>query len=163
MSDTDRIRKQILLRASRTRVFRALTDSKEFGLWFGARFEAPFAAGVQMRGMIAPTTADPEVAELQRPFEGKPFEMVVDRIVPERLFSFRWHPFAIEPNFDYSKEPMTLVTFELEDAEGGILLTVTESGFDALPASRRAAAFKANEGGWAKQVEMIEKYLGRTA
>jgi uncharacterized protein YndB with AHSA1/START domain len=156
---SDRIEKKILLRASRSRVWRALTDSKEFGSWFGMRLEGPFVAGATMRGTIVPTTADPETAQAQKPYEGKPVEFLVDRIEPERLFSLRWHPFAIEAGVDYSKEPMTLITFTLEARESGVLLTVIESGFDGLPLERRAAAFKANDGGWAKQMELIEKYL----
>jgi Activator of Hsp90 ATPase homolog 1-like protein len=84
---------------------------------------------------------------------------VVDRLEPMTLFSFRWHPYAIDPNRDYSKEPMTLVTFALAEAEGGTLLTVTESGFDQIPADRRAKAIEANNGGWAHQTRLIDKYL----
>jgi uncharacterized protein YndB with AHSA1/START domain len=160
---SDRIEKKIVLRASRSRVWRALTDSKEFGSWFGMRLEGPFVAGATMRGAIVPTTADPETAEAQKPYEGKPVEFFVDRIEPERLFSLRWHPFAIEPAVDYSKEPMTLITFTLEEKDAGVLLTVVESGFDALPLERRAAAFKANDGGWSKQMELIEKYLAHAS
>src|SRR6185503_20742997 len=129
----DRIEKQILLRAPRARVWRALTDHREFGEWFGMRSEAPFTPGAAIRGVIAPTSVDADVAKAQKPYEGRPFELWIDRLEPERLFSFRWHPFAIEPDVDYSKEPTTLVTFELEDAPGGVLLKITESGFDKVP------------------------------
>ena len=155
----DRIEKKILLKAPRSRVWRALTDSQQFGSWFGMKLDGPFEPGALMRGTIVPTTVDPEVAKLQQPYEGKPVELVVDRIEPERLFSFRWHPYAIEVGVDYSKEPRTLVTFTLEESANGVLLTVTESGFDEIPLVRRAAAFKANEGGWSKQMELIERYL----
>jgi uncharacterized protein YndB with AHSA1/START domain len=158
-TETDRIQKKILLRAPRARVWRALTDSKEFGSWFGVRFDAPFEAGSAMRGICVPTTVDPEIAKLQKEYEGTAFEITVEEITPERLFSFRWHPYAIHPKVDYSAEETTLVAFELTETQGGILLTVTESGFDRIPLARRAKAFTANEGGWSMQVTMIEKYL----
>jgi uncharacterized protein YndB with AHSA1/START domain len=162
-SPTDRIEKQIVLRAPRSRVWRALTDSKEFGSWFGVRFDGPFVAGGAMRGICVPTTVDAEVAKLQKAYEGAAFELTVDRIEPERLFSFRWHPFAVDPDVDYSREEATLVMFELAETSGGIKLTLTESGFDRIPLARRAKAFAANEGGWSKQVEMIEKYLANVS
>lgn len=158
---TDRIEKQILLRAPRARVWRALTDSEQFGTWFGVKLDGPFAAGQPLKGVIVTTKVDPEVAKAQQPYAGMPFEITVERIEPERLFSFRWHPFAIDRNVDYSHEPTTLVEFTLEDAAEGILLTVTESGFDRIPLSRRAAAFTANEGGWTMVVTLIEKYLAQ--
>jgi uncharacterized protein YndB with AHSA1/START domain len=158
-TETDRIEKKILLRAPRSRVWRALTDSKEFGSWFGVRFDGPFKAGSAMRGTCVPTTVDAEVAKQQKAYEGVTFEIKVEEITPERLFSFRWHPHAVDPNVDFSAEETTLVAFELADAKGGILLTVTETGFDRIPLARRAKAFAANEGGWSKQVEMIEKYV----
>jgi len=157
--DTDRIEKKVLLRAPRRRVWLALTEAKEFGSWFGMRLDGPFAPGARMQGVMVPTTVDPEVAKMQKPYEGKQVELVVDRVEPERLFSFRWHPYAVEPSVDYSGEPMTLVTFTLEEQGGGVLLTVTETGFDAIPLSRRAKAMKANDGGWAKQMELVAKYL----
>ena len=157
--DTDRIEKKVLLRAPRRRVWLALTEAKEFGSWFGMRLDGPFAPGARLQGVMVPTTVDPEVAKMQKPYEGKQVELVVDRVEPERLFSFRWHPYAVEPSVDYSVEPMTLVTFTLEEQGGGVLLTVTETGFDAIPLSRRAKAMKANDGGWAKQMELVAKYL----
>jgi len=158
---TDRIEKKIVLRAPQSRVWRALTDSSEFGSWFGLKFEGPFVAGAPLRGEIVPTTVNDEVAAAQKKYEGLGVEIVVDRIEPERLFSFRWHPFAIQQDVDFSAEPMTLVAFTLEEAEGGVRLTVTESGFDRIPLERRAKAFAANEGGWSVQVTMIEAYLDR--
>jgi len=157
--NNDRIEKTVLLRATRERVWRALTDSREFGSWFGVRFETPFTPGAAMRGVIAPTTVDAEVAKAQKPYAGKPFEITVEEMKPESRFSFRWHPYAIEPGIDYSAEPTTLVVFELKDAADGILLTVTETGFDRIPLERRAKAFIANERGWGLQVQLIEKYL----
>jgi uncharacterized protein YndB with AHSA1/START domain len=159
---TDRIEKKILLRAPRARVWRALSDSAEFGAWFGMKFDAPFAPGRAMRAILTPTTADPEVAKYQKQHEGIAFELIIDRMEPERRFSFLWHPGAVDPTIDYSKEPMTLVVFELEDAPGGVMLTVTESGFDQLPLARRAAAFKQNEHGWSIMTGVMEKYLAQT-
>jgi uncharacterized protein YndB with AHSA1/START domain len=160
---TDRIEKQILLRAPLARVWRALTDAQEFGAWFGVKFEGPFTPGALVRGVIVPTTVDAGVAKAQQPYAGLPFEITIDRMDAERLFSFRWHPFAIEPGVDYSAEPMTLVAFVLEEAAGGIMLTVTESGFDRIPLARRAKAFAANEGGWRMVVTLIEKHLAKGA
>jgi uncharacterized protein YndB with AHSA1/START domain len=161
MPDTDRIVKSVLLDAPRERVWRALADAAEFGTWFGMSFDGPFVAGQKITGRIAPTQVDPEVAKLQQPHRGKAFEFVVDRIEPMRLFSLRWHPFAIEPGVDYSQEPMTLIEFVLEDAPGGTRLTITESGFDRIPLARRAQARQANEGGWEHQMRLIAKYLAR--
>ncbi len=164
--ETDRIVKivkQVLLRAPRSRVWRALTDAQEFGHWFGMTFEGGFAPGVRVRGAIAPTQIDPEVAKAQKPYEGVPVELQIEQIVPQRLFSYRWHPGGVDPKIDYSKEPTTLVEFTLEDAEGGILLTVTESGFENIPLSRRASAIKGDEAGWGMAVGLIEKYLAHAA
>ncbi|MGA2118401.1 MAG: SRPBCC family protein [Bryobacteraceae bacterium] len=158
--NTDRIEKKVLLRAPLDRVWRAISDSAEFGAWFGMRFDGPFSAGARLRATIVGTTVDAEVAKLQKPHEGTAFEIVIERVEPQLLFSFRWHPHAIEPGVDYSAEPATLVAFELEEAEGGILLTVTESGFDQIPLARRAKAFAANDAGWAIQVKLIEQYVG---
>lgn len=161
-TETDRIEKKILLRAPRNRVWRALADSKEFGAWFGMRFDGPFTVGATMRGAIVPTTVDAEVAKHQKEFEGLPFEITVDRIEPERVFSFRWHPNAVERGVDYSAEPTTLIVFELEEVANGVMLTVTESGFDRIPLARRAKAFAANAQGWGMVVTLVEKYLAQT-
>ena len=155
----DRIEKSILLRAPRKRVWRALTDSTEFGNWFGVKFDGPFAPGAHMRGVIVPTAVDAKVAKAQKVYEGLPFDIVVEQIEPERLFSFRWHPFAVERGVDYSAEPTTLVVFSLEEVAGGVMLTVTESGFDRIPLARRAKAFTANAEGWGMVVKLIEEYL----
>jgi uncharacterized protein YndB with AHSA1/START domain len=157
--ETDRIEKKVLLKAARGRVWRALTDSGEFGSWFGARFAGPFVVGGTLRGVIVPTTVNAEVAAAQKPYEGTTFEITVERMEAERLFSFRWHPFAVERGVDYSAEPTTLVEFALAEVAGGVMLTVTESGFDAIPLSRRAKAFTANEQGWSMVVRLIEQYL----
>lgn len=159
---TDRIEKQILLKATRERVWRAISDSTNFGAWFGVQFEGPFVVGKELRGRIVPTQVDPEVAKMQEPHTGIPFVIFVDCIEPQTRFAFRWHPFAIDMEKDYSREPMTLVDFDLSDGEGGTLLTISESGFDQVPIERRAEAFRANEGGWEHQSRLIEKYLGQT-
>ena len=158
---TDRIEKSVLLRAPRERVWNAIADSRQFGTWFGVEIDAPFVAGKRVTGRITPTKVDPEIAKMQEPYKGRQIEWTVERIEPMTLFSFRWHPFAIDPNVDYSSEPTTLVVFELEEASGGTRLKITESGFDRIPLERRAKAFEANSGGWQKQTELIAKYLDR--
>jgi uncharacterized protein YndB with AHSA1/START domain len=157
----DRIRKTVTLHAPVERVWRAISDAKEFGRWFGVDFDGAFAPGAKVTGKIRPTEVDPEVAKMQEPYAGMAFDFTVDRIEPTRLFSFRWHPFAVEKGVDYSKEPATLVVFELKEVPGGTLLTITESGFDRIPIERRAKAFTANEGGWEHQTRLIQKYLER--
>jgi uncharacterized protein YndB with AHSA1/START domain len=157
--DTNQIRKEVVLKASRERVWRAISEAKQFGSWFGATIDGPFVAGKEAAGRIAPTKADPEVARLQEPYAGFPWRIVVERIEPMTLFSFRWHPHAVDPNHDYSNEPMTLVTFELAEVAGGILLTITETGFDQIPLARRAQAIESNSRGWTHQTKLIEKYL----
>jgi len=160
---TDRIEKKIVLRAPRQRVWRALTDINEFGRWFGVKFDAPFTPRAVQRGVLVGTAVDAEVARAQREHATIPFEITVDRIEPERLFSFRWHPFAVEPGVDYSAEPTTLIEFTLDDVAGGTLLTVTESGFDQIPLARRATAFTANDQGWSIMMRLIEKHLADAA
>jgi uncharacterized protein YndB with AHSA1/START domain len=155
----DRIEKKILLRAPRKRVWRALSDSTEFGSWFGMKFDGPFTPGATMRGVISPTKVNAEVAKAQKEHEGMAFEITIEQMEPERLFSFRWHPFAVERGVDYSAEPTTLIVFILEETTEGVLLTVTESGFDRIPRARRAKAFTANEQGWSMVVKLIEEYL----
>jgi uncharacterized protein YndB with AHSA1/START domain len=156
---TDKIEKKILLHAPRKRVWRALSDSAEFGHWFGMKFDGPFAPGAIMRGVIVPTKVDAEVASAQKKYDGTPFEITIDQMEPERLFSFRWHPGAVDPDVDYSAEPTTLVVFALEEVDKGVMLTVTESGFDQIPLARRAKAFAANEQGWTMVMKLIEEYL----
>jgi uncharacterized protein YndB with AHSA1/START domain len=155
------IQKKILLRARRNRVWRALSDPAEFGSWFGVNFEGPFVPGAQVRGKIVGTTVDAEVAKAQKQYEAIPFEITIDRVEPERLFSFRWHPNAVEPGVDYSQEPTTLIVFTLEEVPGGTMLTVTESGFDRVPLARRAKAFTANEQGWEVVLKLIETYVAQ--
>ena len=159
----DRIQKRVLLRAPMARVWRAISNSEEFGTWFGMRLDGAFRAGAKVKGVMIPTRVDPAVADKQKPFEGEPVELTVERVEPERLLSFRWHPYALEPGADPASAPTTLVEFELADHDGGVMLTVTESGFDRIPLEKRAQAFADNEGGWAIQVTLIEKYLAQAA
>jgi uncharacterized protein YndB with AHSA1/START domain len=159
--ETDRIEKSILLQTSLARAWRALADSAEFGKWFGMRFTGTFAPGAVMKGVIVPTTVNAEVAAAQRACEGLPFSITIEQMEPERLFSFRWHPGAVNPTFDYSKEPTTLVEFRLKETEAGVLLTVAETGFDRIPLERRAKAFAQNESGWGMAVTLIAEYVVR--
>ena len=159
---TDRIDKQVLLRAPRERVWRAISDAKEFGIWFGVAFDGPFTQNTRLTGKIVPTKMDEKIAKMQEPYTGKAYDWTVERIEPMQRISFRWHPYAVEEGVDYSKEPTTLIEFVLEDAPDGILLKISESRFDQIPLARRAKAFKANEGGWEMQSRLIEKYLAQT-
>jgi uncharacterized protein YndB with AHSA1/START domain len=159
----DRLVKKIVLKAPRERVWQAITDSSRFGVWFGVELDGPFIAGEEAVGRIFPTQVDAEVAAHQESHRGAPWRAKVERIEPMTLFSFYWHPYAIDPATDYSKEPMTLVTFELQEAEPGILLTITESGFERLPAARRAQTLESNDIGWGHQTRLIEKYLAHDA
>src|SRR5579871_1568202 len=156
---TDRIEKKLLMRAPLSRVWRALSDSKEFGTWFGVKFDEPFAPGAFMRGVLVATQVDPEVGKAQASHKGLIFEITIDRMEPQRLFSFRWHPFAIDRNVDYSSEPTTLVVFTLEPVADGVMVTVTESGFDQIPLERRAKAFSANDTGWDLMIGVLGKYV----
>lgn len=162
----DRIYKTITLRASRGRAWGAISDVHEFGAWFGIHFDpeyfGPFVEGVRLTGTITPTIADRDVANEQRAYAGMPIELFVDRIEPDRLIAFRWHPLAIERTVDYAAEPTTLVSLELEDDPEGVVLTITESGFDRLPPARRKRAFAANERGWELQTLLVRKYLERS-
>src|SRR5262245_22521999 len=160
---TDRIEKQVLLRAPQARVWKALTDVREFQEWFGVKFDRPFTPGALLRGVIVGTTVDAGVAKAQLEHAVVPFEISVDRVEAERLFSFRWHPFAVDQNVDYSTEPTTLIEFVLEDAPGGTRLIVSESGFDRIPLERRSQAFTSNDEGWSIMVKLIERYLAQSA
>jgi uncharacterized protein YndB with AHSA1/START domain len=149
----DRIEKRIELKAPVSRVWRALTDHREFGEWFRVKLDGPFLPGEVSRGKVT-----------YPGYEHLKWEAVVQKMEPERLFSFTWHPYAIDPKLDYSGEPPTLVEFRLEKtAGGGTLLSVTESGFDKIPSARRLEAFRMNEGGWTEQMKNIEKHVAQTA
>jgi len=147
-SSTDRIEKTIVLRAPRTRVWRALTDPTEFGSWFGVRIKGKFAPGTRVTGAIT-----------HPGYEHVTMEITIEKMEPERLFSWRWHPHAVEPGVDYSQEPTTLVVFTLEEIREGTRLTVVESGFDHVPLARRAHAYRMNDGGWAQQLEAIARHV----
>lgn len=162
MTSTDLIEKNVVLNAPLERVWAAITNAQKFGNWFGLAFDGDFVAGTRITGRIVPTTVDAEVAKVQAPHAGLAFELHIERIEPMSLFSYRWHPFAIDPDADYSNEPMTLVVFALEPVADGTRLTITESGFDAIPLGRRVDAFEANDEGWSAQLGLIEKYLAQT-
>lgn len=151
----DTITKHVTLRAPIERVWRAISDSTQFGTWFGCELDGPFVAGQRITGCIRPTKVDPEVAAHQQPHDGVRMEWLVERIEPMRLFSFRWHPYGADPATD----PMTLVELELEAAGSTTRLTIRESGFDQIPLERRARAFTANDGGWAMQAQLIARYV----
>jgi uncharacterized protein YndB with AHSA1/START domain len=144
-----RIEKNIILRAPRSRVWRALTNTREFGTWFGAKLEGVFEPQARLKGPIT-----------LEGFQHVALELTVERMQPESHFAYRWHPYAVEPGVDYSAEPTTLVEFELSEAPGGgTALRVVESGFENIPLERRAIAFRMNDGGWAEQMENIRRHV----
>ena len=150
MSNTDRIEKRVTLKAPRARVWKALVDSTEFGRWFGVNIDGPFVPGATARGKITIPKYDHITAEFQ-----------IERIEPESYFSYRWHPYAIDPAVDYSNEPTTLVEFTLDEDGPSTVLTIIESGFDRIPLARRAEAFRMNEGGWTGQIKNIENHVSQ--
>lgn len=154
---TDRIQKQVVLRAPLDRVWRAITEAEEFGRWFGVRFDGPFVAGREVGATITPTTVDEEVAKRQEPHAGVSTTWQIVAIEPQRRFAYRWQPCAGDPDVD--QEPTTLVEFTLAETPEGVLLTITESGFDAIPGARRASSFEANSEGWAVQTDLVRRYL----
>ena len=149
-TSTDRIEKQVTLDAPRARVWRAPTDVNDFNTWFGVSLTKPFAPGAEISGQLN-----------IRNYEHVTLTMWIETMEPERFFSFRWHPYAIERGVDYSAEPTTLVSFTLEEEGAATRLTIIESGFDAIPESRRAKAFSSNTGGWNGQAENLRKFLAR--
>jgi len=148
MSKTDRIEKSLVLRAPRARLWRALTDAEEFGSWFRVKLEGAFREGATVRGRIT-----------YPGYEHVTLEMLIERMDPERVFSFRWHPYAVSPDVDYAAEPTTLVEFRLEEMGRGTRLTIVESGFDRLPRGRRDEAFRMNDQGWSEQMGNIERHV----
>src|SRR3984885_8187141 len=146
----DRIEKQIELKAPVSRVWRALADYRGFGEWFRVKLEGPFVAGQPAEGFIT-----------WPGYEHLRMEVVVQKIEPERYFSYTWHPYALDPKADYSKEMPTLVEFVLEKSAKGTLLKVTESGFDKIPSARRQEAFRMNENGWQQQLNNIESHVAQ--
>ena len=148
-TSTDRIERKVLLKASRARVWRALSNAEEFGNWFGVNFKGKtFIAGKSVQGKIT-----------YPGYEHLVMEVLIERLEPERLLSWRWHPAAIDAAVDYSAEPTTLVVFELAEADGGVLLTVVESGLDKIPLARRATVLRLNTSGWDEQMRNIEKHV----
>jgi uncharacterized protein YndB with AHSA1/START domain len=169
MTTTDRIEKRVTLRAPVSRVWRAIADVREFGRWFGFTLEGPFTPGRTVKGTFDGTLDEAAIVEHQKRMGLKPSRVklpagssvfcTVDRVEPERYFSFRWIPYGIDAEADPENEPTTLVEFILEPAPEGTLLTIVESGFDQVPAHRRARAFRMNEGGWAAQAENLRKHV----
>jgi uncharacterized protein YndB with AHSA1/START domain len=144
----DRIEKQVTLDATRSRVWRALTDVEQFNAWFGVVLATPFTPGAEVVGHMS----NPKYAHMT-------MTIWIEKMEPERFFSFRWHPYAIEEGVDYSAEPTTLVSFTLEETAGGTQLSIVEAGFDKIPEARRAKAFAMDSNGWASQAENIRKFL----
>lgn len=146
---TDRIERKIVLKAPRSRVWRALSGAEEFGSWFGVKLKGKnFAIGQRTQGNIT-----------YPGYEHVLFDVIIERMEPERLLAWRWHPYPVDPAVDYSKETRTLVVFELKDIEGGTLLSVVESGFDQVSPSRRLEAFRMNSSGWDEQMQNIAKHI----
>lgn len=148
---TDRIEKRFEVRAPRARVWRAIANAQEFGAWFGVQLDGEFAAGATVRGRLT-----------IKGVEHLTLDMEIGRIEPERYFSYRWHPYAIDPKMDYSKEPTTLVEFRLDEIAGGgggTAITIIESGFDKIPLARRAEAYRMNDKGWTGQAKKLVQYV----
>jgi uncharacterized protein YndB with AHSA1/START domain len=151
-TSTDRIERKVLINAPRARVWRALSDAGEFGDWFGVNFKGKtFVVGKHIQGKIT-----------YPGYEHLNMDVLIERIVPEQLLSWRWHPAAIDPKIDYSQEPTTLVVFELQEVGGSTMLTVVESGLDKIPLARRADVFRMNSSGWDQQMENIKKHVAKT-
>jgi len=152
MHSSDRIERKILLKAPRSQVWRALANAEAFGQWFGVALEGKrFVAGERTQGQIT-----------YPGYEHLIWDVAVERVEPERVFSFRWHPYAVEPQVDYSQESETRVQFELDDMDGGTLLKVVESGFNNIPEARRLKAFRMDSRGWDEQMANIEAFLSKS-
>jgi uncharacterized protein YndB with AHSA1/START domain len=150
-ASTDRIERRVLIKSPIARVWRAISDAAEFGGWFGVDFKGQtFVPGKHVQGKIT-----------YPGYEHLTMDVLIESIVPQRLLSFRWHPAAIDPTVDYSKEPTTLVVFELEEAQGGTMLSLVESGLDQIPLERRATVFRLNSQGWEEQMENIKKHVAK--
>lgn len=147
-TSTDRIERHFEVRAPLAKVWRAISDSQQFSSWFGIRLDGPFVAGQAVKGFVT-----------AKGYEHFKVEFQVQKIEAERYFSYRWHPYPSDPNYDYSKEPTTLVEFALAEVAGGTAVTIVESGFDKIPLARRAEAFRMNDGGWSGQVKNLTKYV----
>jgi uncharacterized protein YndB with AHSA1/START domain len=158
MHTPDAIRKTARIDAPLARVWEALSDSRQFGAWFGAEFDGPFTAGATLTARIRPTTVDPDVARLQEPHAGQPFEVTVAEVEAPHRFAFRWHPHGTGGP-DHPEDPTTLVAFVLEAEGDATRITITESGFDRIARDRRALAFDANDGGWTHQLRLVTLYV----
>jgi uncharacterized protein YndB with AHSA1/START domain len=150
-TSANRIEKEIVVHAPRAKVWQAITDFREFGKWFQAEMKDPFVPGALSKGRIT-----------HHGYEHLMLEVHVERMEPEHLFSWRWHPYAVDPQQDYSNEPTTLVLFELEEIPQGTRIRVTESGFDNIPLARRSEAFRMNSQGWAAQIQNVARYVDQT-
>jgi uncharacterized protein YndB with AHSA1/START domain len=169
MNTSDSIEKRVTLRAPLSRVWRAIADAREFERWFGFRFEGDFAPGKTMRGVFQGELDESALVEQQKSLGLRPSKVkpppadatfcTIERVEPERYFSFRWIPYGIDAEADVANEPTTLVEFKLEPVAEGTLLTIVESGFGRVPAHRRERAFRMNEGGWAAQAENLRKHV----
>lgn len=148
---TDRIEKQAILRAPLARVWSAISDARQFGAWFGLALEGDFQEGRTIRGRIT-----------HPGYEHLTAELFVERVSPPAYFSYRWHPYAVDPTVDYSQEPTTLVEFELAEVPQGTRLTIRESGFDRIPTGRRAEALRMNSGGWDAQLQNVTEHVARS-
>jgi uncharacterized protein YndB with AHSA1/START domain len=155
----DRIEKSVVIRAPRDRVWKALTDSQEFGRWFGAKFEGPFVPGRTVRGAIAPSEVATPEETTGNPYLGKPLLIQVERIEPPRRFSYRWQPLESSPDLEVVEDPSTLVEFILEETKDGTRLTVVETGFSQIPATHRKSAYESHEGGWGIQVQRVRVHI----
>jgi uncharacterized protein YndB with AHSA1/START domain len=165
----DKIEKRVTLRAPVARVWRAIADAREFGSWFGFKFDGDFAPGKTIRGTFQGELDEAALIEHQKSLGLRPSKVrqpepnatfcTVERVEPESYLSFRWIPYGIDADIDPTKEPTTLVELRLEPVAEGTLLTIVESGFDAVPAHRRERAFRMNEGGWAAQADNVKKYV----
>lgn len=148
MSSPDRIEKQILLRAPKSRVWQALTDARQFGEWFRVRLEGQFAPGRRITGKMT-----------YPGYEGWPFDAMVERMDAESYFSMRWAPQVQDREVDYDKDPTTLVEFRLDEVPEGTRLTTVESGFENIPAALRDKVFRGNDEGWSIQTQNIKAYV----
>jgi len=147
-ASTDQIERSIHIQATRSRVWRAISNAQEYGQWFGAKLTgASFAPGQHVKGPITICGHEDVI-----------FDAIIERVEPEHLLSYRWHPYAIDPAFDYSQEQRTLVTFTLQDTADGTLLTVVESGFDQVPPGRRVTALQMNTRGWEAQLNNVARH-----
>ena len=147
---TDRIETRVEVNAPRSRVWRAISTAQEFATWFGLQLDGEFTAGATVRGRLT-----------IKGYEHLTLDLGIERIEPEQYFSYRWHPYAIDPKVDYSAEPTTLVEFRLDEIAGGkgTAVTIVESGFDRIPLARRAEAYRMNDKGWAGQTKKLAAYV----